>query len=52
MPSMREAPDDTAPQRNAHIGGNHVIGLISVNVAFGSGQRRSIGGMSEAIDIL
>ena len=29
--SIEIAPVETAPQRNAHIGGNHVIGFINSN---------------------
>lgn len=30
---------DTAPHRNAHMGGNHVIGFIKVNIDPGEGKR-------------
>jgi hypothetical protein len=31
--AVMEYPDEIAPQANAHIGGNHVMGLSSVATA-------------------
>jgi len=38
------APDETMPQRNAHIGGNQVTGLSSSSMA-GHAGRRAIGSL-------
>jgi hypothetical protein len=39
----RLGPAATAPQANAHIGGNQVTGLSSSAIARGAGQRRAAG---------
>jgi hypothetical protein len=37
-----ETPEEITPHRYAQIGGNHVIGLIKVSRARGSGRRRDM----------
>ena len=40
---MMEAPDETTPHINAHIGGNHVTGLVSCTTSRIAGMRINAG---------
>jgi hypothetical protein len=46
---VTEAPEETIPHKNAHIGGNQVMGLSKSNMAIGSGKRRGSMGIYSVI---
>ena len=41
--SVSPTPDETTPQKNAHIGGNHVMGLSSSSTSRAAGGGEDCG---------